>query len=360
MIRISKAQRKFRNARLASGERRMTRRVKRVRRNPEANSEHQEWYEGYSACASGQPRRSPYKILTRANAQWLKGYDTAKADMKKRDNRWFPKSSRYRHPRKVKANPLFKKKRQKRRTGMSPYKRGVLAGASAKKYGFLTGSNPYRENSNSYFKWQQGFEHGLKKGLPKRKRRKRRKTKVTVAKRNPSLSTEERELNLYAENDANLYRQRFIPIIKNLTRKINKGTYDPRKAPKIWEYYYDDAAKRYRKEFGSGERIFTRTNIRNLAAWKAPIEYRNIINGEYSDTMKVTVTNRNPRFGGRGYVVMGLSDTGRKYYYSYAGTLNTDVTSARIFRNVEDARRVCRRIVRRLPDDITQVSVERV
>ena len=40
-----------------------------------------------------------------------------------------------------------------------------------------------------------------------------------------SLSDEMRELKLYIDNDANLYRQRYMPILKNLSKKKKKGQY---------------------------------------------------------------------------------------------------------------------------------------
>jgi len=59
-----------------------------------------------------------------------------------------------------------------------------------------------------------------------------------------------RELFMYGVNDGALYRQRAIPIIANLRKKIAKGTYDPVLALKLWKYWADDAMQRYFKEFG--------------------------------------------------------------------------------------------------------------
>lgn len=58
------------------------------------------------------------------------------------------------------------------------------------------------------------------------------------------------ELKLFIDNDADLYRQRFIPIIKNLSRKRYNGTYDSQKAIKLFMYLVDDGAKKYSKDFG--------------------------------------------------------------------------------------------------------------
>ena len=57
------------------------------------------------------------------------------------------------------------------------------------------------------------------------------------------------ELKLYIENDGQLYKQRIIPIVKNIQRKMKSGKYDHKKAPKLWMYLVDDGAKKYQKEF---------------------------------------------------------------------------------------------------------------
>lgn len=60
------------------------------------------------------------------------------------------------------------------------------------------------------------------------------------------------ELELFMENDGQLYRQQFIPIIKNIQRKIKSGKYDHSQAPKLWMYYVENGLKKYAKELGSG------------------------------------------------------------------------------------------------------------
>ena len=64
-----------------------------------------------------------------------------------------------------------------------------------------------------------------------------------------------RELTLYIENDATIYRQRIQPIIKNLARKMKKGTYDPELAIKGFMYAVEHGIKSYNKEFGPGFKI---------------------------------------------------------------------------------------------------------
>ncbi|MGH8401829.1 MAG: hypothetical protein ACRESO_00280 [Gammaproteobacteria bacterium] len=58
-----------------------------------------------------------------------------------------------------------------------------------------------------------------------------------------------RELELFAENDGDLYRAQILPTLKNFARKIKQGTYDPDLALIQWKRIADSAAKRYNKEF---------------------------------------------------------------------------------------------------------------
>jgi hypothetical protein len=64
------------------------------------------------------------------------------------------------------------------------------------------------------------------------------------------MTTESRELTIWIENDGSLYRRQTLPIIKNLQKKIAKGTYDPKKALILWKHLADSGAKSYAKEFG--------------------------------------------------------------------------------------------------------------
>lgn len=98
------------------------------------------------------------------------------------------------------------------------------------------------------------------------------------------------ELILFVDNDAQLYKQQFIPIIKNILRKRKRGVYDHSKAPKLWLYLMDNAAKKYAKEHGEpGARwmdMFPK-NIRRLAAqMKADREWERIEGGEYDHLME--------------------------------------------------------------------------
>lgn len=98
-----------------------------------------------------------------------------------------------------------------------------------------------------------------------------------------SLTDDQRELVLYAENTSELYDQ-FLSIIRNLQRKIKRGTYNPALAPKLWRYWVDAAAARYRKEMCEpGSRLFTVSDRNAVAAYFAETEYASITNGEYDE-----------------------------------------------------------------------------
>lgn len=58
----------------------------------------------------------------------------------------------------------------------------------------------------------------------------------------------ERQLELFIDNDGDLYRQRVVPIQKNLMTKIAQGKFDINLAPKIYKYLIDDGEKKFMRE----------------------------------------------------------------------------------------------------------------
>ena len=74
------------------------------------------------------------------------------------------------------------------------------------------------------------------------------------------------ELIFQGDNDADLYRQQFLPIIKNLMRKRAKGIYEPEKAVKLWRYWIDNVVKKHAKELGIVNTRQISGATRNLAA----------------------------------------------------------------------------------------------
>lgn len=86
-----------------------------------------------------------------------------------------------------------------------------------------------------------------------------------MAKKNQYNETEVRELQLYLENDSEIYNKRLLPIYKNLEKKQVKGVYDSKKATKLYGYAVNDGAKKYTKEFGSSNNIFSSADKKEVA-----------------------------------------------------------------------------------------------
>jgi hypothetical protein len=101
------------------------------------------------------------------------------------------------------------------------------------------------------------------------------------------------ELDSYIMNNEDLYRRRFMPIISNIRRKLNKNVYDHEKAQKLWMYLVDDAAKEYVKEFGSTQddvsTMFPKETRQEVAKIISDRELENIKAGEY-DVSQGTVS----------------------------------------------------------------------
>lgn len=101
---------------------------------------------------------------------------------------------------------------------------------------------------------------------------------LTEAKLTPEMD----ELQLYIDNDYQLYRSQFIPILKNYTRKMRKGVYDRKLAAKGFMHLLDRGARQYVKEFGSpGDKVqtmFPKKDREKLAmqyAMQFEIDYKN-------------------------------------------------------------------------------------
>ena len=101
------------------------------------------------------------------------------------------------------------------------------------------------------------------------------------------------ELDSFIQNDEDLYRRRFMPIISNIKRKLAKNVYDHEKAQTLWMYLVDDAAKKYVEEFGvDGEDVkdmFPKETRQQVARIISDRELENIKQGEY-DVSQGTVS----------------------------------------------------------------------
>ena len=82
------------------------------------------------------------------------------------------------------------------------------------------------------------------------------------------------ELKLSIENDSDLYRQQIVPIIKNVQRKMKKGTYDHLKEQETWMYLVDNGAKKYVKAYGGDVKTMFPEELRKSVAVEFANEYR--------------------------------------------------------------------------------------
>ena len=101
------------------------------------------------------------------------------------------------------------------------------------------------------------------------------------------------ELKLYINNNEDLYRKKFMPIIANIKRKIKRGVYNHEMAPKLWMYLVDEAAVQYVDEFGSPDQdvkdMFPKDLRDAIALDMANDEFEKIQAGEY-DVVKGTIS----------------------------------------------------------------------
>lgn len=91
------------------------------------------------------------------------------------------------------------------------------------------------------------------------------------------------ELSLYVDNTSELYDAK-VAILKNMARRIQKGTYDPDLAIKGWLHWVDLGAKRYLKEIDSDKQFPKELRI-ELARKIATEEADRIKSGEYDSML---------------------------------------------------------------------------
>lgn len=87
-----------------------------------------------------------------------------------------------------------------------------------------------------------------------------------VSKYATAMSPKAQELHLYLTGNTDLYKRRWLPLISNLRKKIDAGSYDHEKAFRIAVMLVDEAADQYTNEFGGTvSAIFPRL-VRNEVA----------------------------------------------------------------------------------------------
>lgn len=140
------------------------------------------------------------------------------------------------------------------------------------------------------------------------------------------------ELELFIENDGDLYRQMTRPIIENLKKKHKKGTYDPRLAVKAWRHLADEGAKRYVKEFGgSGQKWYEMFDVatRDEVARQLMRGYLDEVTDKYP-TKKPALKGRSDLGSSRG--------AGRFYYLMFRGQAPEGVVHGARFNSFKDAK----------------------
>ena len=101
-----------------------------------------------------------------------------------------------------------------------------------------------------------------------------------------SLSGEMKELKLYIDNDQDMYRQRYIPLLKNLSRKKKQGKFRKSLASKAFMYLIDDGAKRYTKEYGGNVRDTFPKRQRQMLAQDYVDEFESVFKNQEFDFMR--------------------------------------------------------------------------
>ena len=101
-----------------------------------------------------------------------------------------------------------------------------------------------------------------------------------------SLSEEMKELKLYIDNDASLYRQRYMQILKNLSRKKKQGKYRKGLASKAFMYMINDGAKRYVKSYGGNARDDFPKRQRQMLAKDYVDEFEDTFKNQEFDFMR--------------------------------------------------------------------------
>ncbi|MBC8428277.1 hypothetical protein H8D04_00195 [bacterium] len=101
-----------------------------------------------------------------------------------------------------------------------------------------------------------------------------------------SLSGEMEELKIYIDNDSQLYNSRYIPILKNLSKKKLNGKYNKSLAAKGFIYLVNDGANKYVKDFGGNARDIFPKRQRIMLAKDYVDEFEQQFKNQEHDFMK--------------------------------------------------------------------------
>lgn len=122
------------------------------------------------------------------------------------------------------------------------------------------------------------------------------------ARRNPTMDkVAASELEIYISNSRELMLRRLPEFIKNVARKMKRGTYDPVKSVKLWRYLVDEAAKMYAKEYGGKWNEMFTVPTRNAVAMELERDYAaQIRDGNWSGVLDAAKIKLNPSPRGSG------------------------------------------------------------
>jgi len=164
--------------------------------------------------------------------------------------------------------------------------------------------------------------------------------------RHLSMSGEGRELWLYIDNDAQLYKQQGLPIIKNLMTKKAQGKYDSKLAAKLYMYLVDNGAKKYVKEHGSKGYSWTTTFDKKtrmevakelVSSFESEAEsgaYDNFIPKKYQQKESVSIEEEiSPEQAKKMGINMPLSGKGYPYNESYINSRGEKMKTYKDFKN---------------------------
>ena len=76
---------------------------------------------------------------------------------------------------------------------------------------------------------------------------------------------EQRELKLFIDNDSRLYRQRFLPIMRNLSNKMAKDQYKSSLVESAFMYLVNDGVKKYIADYAGDKDMFSRADKKAVA-----------------------------------------------------------------------------------------------
>lgn len=109
------------------------------------------------------------------------------------------------------------------------------------------------------------------------------------------------ELETFITNDRELMLRRLPEFIKNVARKMKRGTYDPVKAIKLWRYLADEGAKKFAQEHGGKWNEMFTVATRNAVAVELERDYAaQIQDGNWSEILAEAKIKLNPSPRGSG------------------------------------------------------------